>query len=78
MGIEFSENIVLGGNKKECCGYGPTTGISCWVYHVLDDFYKTSLSGLMGSGADSRAGDPCLFPRRGDPQFSYCVVSLKK
>ena len=32
----------------------------------------------MGSEADSRAGDPCSFPRRGDPQISYCVASLKK
>ena len=32
----------------------------------------------MGSEADSRAGDSCSFPRRGDPQFSYCVASLKK
>ena len=76
--MEFSENIVLAGSKKEYCEYGPATGISCWVYDVLDDFYLTSLTGLMGSEADSRTGDPCSFPRRGDPQFSYCVASLKK
>ena len=38
----------------------------------------TRLSGLMGSEVGSRAGDPCSFPRRGDPQVSYCVASLKK
>ena len=76
--MEVSENIVLGGSKKEYCKYSPATGISGGVYHVLDDFYLTRLSGLMGSEADSRAGDPCSFSRRGDPQFSYCVASLKK
>ena len=76
--MEFSENIVLGGSKKEYCEYSPATGISCWVYQVLDDHNLTRLSGLMGSEADSRAGDPCSFPRRGDPQFSYCVAFLKK
>ena len=76
--MEFSENIVLGGSKKEYCEYGPATGMSCWVYDVLDDTYLTRLSGLMGSEADSRAGNPCSFPRRVDPQYSYCVASLKK
>ena len=76
--MEFSENIVLGGSKKEYCEYGPATGISCWVYDVVDDFYLSRLSGLMGSNADSRAEDPCSFPRRGDSQFSYCAASLKR
>ena len=60
--MEFSENIVLGGSKKEYCEYGPATGILCWVYDVLGDLYLILLSGLMGSEVDSRAGDPCLFP----------------
>ena len=76
--MEFSENIVLGGSKKEYCKYSPATGILCWVSDVLGDFYLTRLSGLMGSKADSRAGDLCLFPRREDPLFSYCEASLKK
>ena len=76
--MEFSENIVLGGSKKEYCEYGPTTGISCWVYDVLGDSYLTCLSGPVGSEVDSHAGDPCSFPRKGDPQFSYCEASLKK
>ena len=76
--MEFSENIVLGSSKKEYWEYGPATGMSCWVYDVLDDICLTRLSGLMGSEADSRAVDPSSFPRRGDPQFSYCVASLKK
>ena len=67
--MEFSENIVLGGSKKEYCEYGTATAISCWLYGVLGDFYLTRLSGLMGSEADPRAGDPCSFPRRGDPQI---------
>ena len=77
-GYGFSENIVLGGSKKEYCEYGAATRILCWVYDVLDDFYQTRLSGLMGSEADSRAGNPCSLPRRRDPQFSYCGASLKK
>ena len=32
----------------------------------------------MDSEADSRAGDPCSFPRTGDPLFSYCEASRKK
>ena len=55
--MEFSENIVLGSSKKEYCEYGPATGMSCWVYDVLDDTCLTRLSGLMGSEADSRAGN---------------------
>ena len=39
MGMEFSENIVLGGSEKEYCEYGPATGMLSWVYDVLDDFY---------------------------------------
>ena len=76
--MEFNENIVLGGSKKECCEYGPATGMSCWVYDVLDDTCLTRLSGLMDSEADSRAEDPCSFARRGDSQFLYCVASRKK
>ena len=76
--MEFNENIVLGGSKKEYYEYGPATGILYWVYDVLADYTLTRLGGLMGSEADSRAGDPCSFPRREDPQFSYCVASLKK
>ena len=53
-------------------------GISCWIDYVLGDFYLTRASSLMGSEADSREGDPCSFPRREDPQFSYCVSYLKK
>ena len=75
--MEFSENIVLGGSKKEYYERGSPTGMSCWIYDVLDS-YLTRLSGLMVGKADSPAGDPCSFPRRGDPQFPYCVASLKK
>ena len=78
MDMEFSENIVLGGSKKEYCKYGPATGISCWIYDVLRVFRLTRLSGLMGTEAYSRAGVPCSFPRRGDPQFSYCVSLSQK
>ena len=76
--MEFKENIVLGGTRKEHSEYGPATGLLCWVYEVSGDLYLTRLSGLMGSEADSRAGDPCSFPRREHPQFSYCKASLKK
>ena len=75
--MEFNENIVLGGSRKEYCENGPATGILCWIY-ILGDLYLTRLSGLMGSEADSHAGDPCSFPRREDSQFSYCEASLKK
>ena len=75
--MEFGENIALGGSKKEYCEHGPTAGISCWIYDILGDFYLTCVSGLMGSEADSRPGDPCSFARREDSQFSYCVASLK-
>ena len=74
----FSENIVLGGSKREYYEYGSATGMLCCVYDVVDDSHLTGLSGLMDSKADSRAGDPCSFPKRGDPQFPYCVASLKK
>ena len=76
--MEFNENIVLGGSNKEYCEYGPATGMSCWVYEVLNDCHLIRLSGLIGSEADSPAGYLCSFPRRRDPQFSYCVASLKK
>ena len=76
--MEFSENILLGGSKKEYCEYSPATEMSCWVYDVLDDTYLTRLSGLMGSEADSRAGVPCWFPRRGDHQFLYCCSLSQK
>ena len=76
--MEFSKNIALGGGKKEYCECGPAMGMSCWVYNLLDDIHPTRESSLMGSEADSRAGDPCSFPRRGDPHLSYCVASLKK
>ena len=69
--MEFSENIVLGGSKKEYYEYGSATGMSCWVYDVLDDSYLASLSGVMVSKADSRAGDPRSFPRRGDPLLKF-------
>ena len=76
--MEFNENIALGGSRKEYCEYGPNTGILYWVYDVLGELYLIRLSGLMVSEADSSAGDPCSFPRRGDPHFSYCEASLKK
>ena len=75
--MEFSENIVLGGSKRECCEYGSTTGILCWVYDVLGDHYLTCLSGLTSSEADYRAGDPCSLPRRGDLHF-HIVKHLSK
>ena len=68
--MEFTENIVVGGSRKEYCEYGPATRILCWVYDVLGDLYLSRLSGLMVSVEDSRAGYSCSFPRRGDPQFS--------
>ena len=67
--MEFSENIVLGGSKKEYCEYGPATGISCWIYDVLGDYYLTRLSGLMVSEVGSRAGDPCSLPGGDTPKF---------
>ena len=58
MDMEFEDKIVLEGHRKECCEYGPATGILCWVYDVLGDFYLTRLSSLIGSNADFRTGDP--------------------
>ena len=29
VGVEFSENIVLGGSEKEYWEYGPATGMLC-------------------------------------------------
>ena len=76
--MEFKENIVLEGTRKEYSEYGPAMGLLCWVYEVLGDLYLTRLSGLMSSEADSRAGDPCSFPRMEHSQFSYCKATLKK
>ena len=42
----------------------------CWVYDVLDEYCLTWLSGLMGSKADSRFGNPWSLPGRLD--FSIC------
>ena len=58
MGMEFNENIVLGGSGKEYYEYGPAAGILLWVYDVLGELYLTRLSGLMASKADSRFNDP--------------------
>ena len=58
MGMEFNENIVLGGSGKEYCEYGPATRILCGVYDVLGELYLTRLSGLMDSEADFLTGDP--------------------
>ena len=58
MGMEFNENIVLGGSGKEYYEYGPATGILRWVYGVLGELYLTRLSGLMGSKADCRTDNP--------------------
>ena len=67
--MEFNENIVLRGSRKEYSEYGPTTGILCWVYDVLGDLYLTRLSSLMGSEADSRAGNLHSLRRRGRPSI---------
>ena len=56
--MKFNENIVLGGGGKEYGEDGPATGIVRWVYLILGERYLTDLGGLMGSEADSRAGDP--------------------
>ena len=58
MGMELNENIVLGGSGKECCEYGLATGILRWVYDISGELYLTRLSGLKGSQADSRTGNP--------------------
>ena len=58
MGMEFNETTVLGGSGKEYCEYGLATGILCWVYDILGELYLTHLSGLKGSEADSRTGNP--------------------
>ena len=57
MGMEFNENIVLGGSGKEYCEYDPPSGILRWVYHVLGELCLICLSGVMGSEADSRTGN---------------------
>ena len=41
--MEFNENIVLGGSRKEYCEYGPATAILSWVYDVLGELYLTYL-----------------------------------
>ena len=56
--MEFNKKVVLGGGGKEYFEYGPAPGIIRWVYDILGELYLTRLSGLMGSEADSRAGDP--------------------
>ena len=56
--MEFEDKIVLEGCRKGYCEYDPATGILCWVYNVLGESYLTRLSGLMGSKAGSRSGDP--------------------
>ena len=58
MRMKFKDKIVLKGCREEYCEHGPATGISCWVYDVLGDWYLTRLSGLMCSKADSRLSDP--------------------
>ena len=58
MGMEFENKTVLEGCRKGYCEYDPATGILCWVYNVLGEWYLTRLSGLMGSKAGSRSGDP--------------------
>ena len=67
--MKFKDKIMLQACREGYCEYGPATRILCWVYDVLGELYMTRLSGLMGSKADSRAGDPCSFPRRGGPQI---------
>ena len=56
--MKFKDKIVLQGCREGYCEYGPATGILCWVYDVLGESYLTLLSGLTGSRADSRFGDP--------------------
>ena len=56
--MKFKDKIILQGSRKKYCEYGPATGVLCWVYDVLGESYLTSISGLMGSKADSRFGDP--------------------
>ena len=58
MGIQFKDKIMLQGSREGYCECGPATGILCWVYDVLGESYLTSISGLIGSKADSRFGDP--------------------
>ena len=58
MGMKFKDKIMFQGCKEGYCEYGPATGILCWVYDVLGDSYVICLTGLMGSKADSRFGDP--------------------
>ena len=56
--MEFKDKIVLESCRKGYCEYGPATGILCWVYDVLGELYLTGLSGLTGSKADPRTGNP--------------------
>ena len=58
MGMKFKDKIMLQGCREGYCEYGPATGILCWVYDVLGESYLTCLTGLMGSKADFRFGDP--------------------
>ena len=56
--MKFKDKIILQGSRKRYCVYGPATGVFlCWVYDVLGESYLISISGLMGSKADSRFGD---------------------
>ena len=72
MGTKFKDKIVLQGCREGYCEYGPATGISCWLYHILGESYLTHLSNLMGSKADSRFGDPLSFLERED--FSILIL----
>ena len=44
---------MLQGYSKVYCEYGTATGVLCSVYDDLGELYPASLSGLMGSEADS-------------------------
>ena len=57
MGTEFENKIVLEGFRKKYCEYSPATGFFCWLY-VLGELQVTQLSGLTGSKAGSRTGNP--------------------
>ena len=70
--MKFKDKIVLQGCKEGYCEYGPATGISCWLYHILGESYLTHLSDLMSSKADSRFGDPLSFLERED--FSILIL----
>ena len=78
MGMKFKDKIMLQGCREGYCEYGPASGILCWVYDVLGESYFTCLSGLMGSKADSRFGNPWSFLGRVDFSIFDIVNRLWK